>query len=366
MTQKVLIIGGRGRIGSSIAQDLSRHTNAEITVTGRKASSEGEFPYLPLDLTDKEVLRRAIAPQDLIIHCAGPFHYRNAEVLRICIEQGVNYTDVSDHRSFHQKAIAYKSQAEAAGVTAILHTGVFPGISNSMVRQGIEQLDRAEKIHLSYVVGGSGGAGLTVMRTTFLGLKRPFKAWIDGKWQEVLPYSDRETVQFPSPYGKVGVYWFDMPETYTLPQIFPVQSVVTKFASSPDFYNHLTRLAAHRFPKVLLEHPTSIEFLSRTSLSMTKITNPFSGIGVAVRTEISGVKNDCPTRICLTFNHRNTTVATGYGTGSIAQLMLAGQLQKPGVWSVEEVVPTDLFTQAMESRGVAIAQQILRDETNGN
>jgi saccharopine dehydrogenase-like NADP-dependent oxidoreductase len=60
----------------------------------------------------------------------------------------------------------------------------------------------------------------TVMRTTFLGLQEPFEAWIDHQWQSVKPYSDRETVQFPEPYGKAGVYWFDMPEAFTLVDSF--------------------------------------------------------------------------------------------------------------------------------------------------
>ncbi|MCL6750784.1 saccharopine dehydrogenase NADP-binding domain-containing protein, partial [Nostoc sp. CCCryo 231-06] len=37
MTDSVLILGGRGRIGSSVAQDLATHTQAKITITGRSA-----------------------------------------------------------------------------------------------------------------------------------------------------------------------------------------------------------------------------------------------------------------------------------------------------------------------------------------
>lgn len=242
MTDQVLILGGRGRIGSSVAHDLATHTQAQITITGRDATSgkqvspqlEPQVQFLALDLADIEGLRNAIANSNLVIHCAGPFHYRDARVLRTCIEQGVNYLDVSDHPSFTLKALECCDDASAAGITAIINTGIFPGISNSMVLQGVEQFDEPEHIHLSYLVSGSGGAGVTVMRTTFLGLQRPFEAWINGQWQEVKPYSDRETVEFPPPYGRTGVYWFNMPETFTLPNAFPVKTVITKFGSVPD------------------------------------------------------------------------------------------------------------------------------------
>lgn len=356
MTKKVLILGGQGRIGHSIAEDIAAHTDAEIIVTGRQQKQElkSAWQFLALDLDDLEALKKAISTCNLVIHCAGPFHYRDGRVLKNCIESGVNYLDVSDRRSFYQKVVKYRSEAEQAGVTAILNTGVFPGISNSMVRQGIEQLDEAETIHLSYVVGGSGGAGVTVMRTTFLGLRHPFDAWIDRQWQEVLPYSKREIVEFPKPYGKMGVYWFDVPETYTFAESFKVKNVITKFGSFPDFYNHLTWITAHIFPSSWVESPKGIEFFSRVSYFMTSVTDKFSGVGVGMRVEITGKKGDRPVKYYSTMVRDNTAIAAGCGTGSIAQLMLAGKLHKPGIYPVEQVLPTDLFEEAMKSRQIKI------------
>ncbi|WP_427156949.1 saccharopine dehydrogenase family protein [Aliinostoc sp. HNIBRCY26] len=361
MTDRVLILGGRGRIGRSVAQDIATHTQAKITITGRSPGTVqgADFPLLVLDLAEVDKLREAIANSDIVVHCAGPFHYRDANVLKLCIEQGVNYVDVSDHRSFTKKALNYHQQAVDAGVTAIVNTGIFPGISNSMARQGIEQFHEPEKVHLSYLVAGSGGAGVTVMRTTFLGLQHSFEAWINGQWQLVKPYSEREVVTFPSPYKRSGVYWFDMPETFTIPQAFPkVKSVITKFGSVPDFYNHLTWIAAHVFPKSLMQRHSAIEFLSHVSHLMTDVTNVFSGIGVAVRAEVTGKINGKNAVYSSTLLHENTAVASGYGAGSIAQLLLSGQLKQPGVWPVEAALTTDLFTQTMASRNIKIEQQL--------
>ncbi|MBV8885907.1 MAG: saccharopine dehydrogenase NADP-binding domain-containing protein [Chroococcidiopsidaceae cyanobacterium CP_BM_RX_35] len=367
MTDQVLILGGRGRIGSSVAQDIATHTQARITITSRRPSAGlalskrlgPQVEFLTLDLADTAGLKAAIATSNLVIHCAGPFHYRDTSVLNICIDHGVNYLDVSDHRSFTRKALDCNSAAQAAGVTAIVNTGVFPGISNSMVRQGVEQLDQPQRIHLSYLVSGSGGAGVTVMRTTFLGLQQPFLALIDGQWQSVKPYSDRETVKFPPPYGPSSVYWFDMPEAFTLPDTFPVKTVITKFGSVPDFYNHLTWIAAHWFPKQLMQQRGSIEFLAHVSHFMTDVTNRFSGIGVAIRSEVTGEKSGRAASYCLTLVHENTALASGCGTGSIAQLLLDGKLKKPGVWPVEQALPTDLFEQTMQERGIKFQQEWL-------
>lgn len=364
MTQQVLILGGTGRIGSSVAADLIEHTPVTLQLAGRSESRGeqldtrfgGRAQFLSLDLADQEGLDRAIAGVDLVIHCAGPFHFRDGRVLKSCIQQGVNYLDVSDHPSFTRKALALRDAATRAGITAIVNTGIFPGISNSMVRRDVERLDKVERIHLSYVVGSSGGAGLTVMRTTFLGLQRPFQAWLEGQWQQVKPYSQRETITFPPPYGRTGVYWFDMPETFTLPETFSVQNVVTKFGSAPDFYNHLTWWVSHGWHPKLLRTPAVIEFLSRVSFGMTKVTDRLSGIGVAIRSEVTGFKNGEPAQSCSTLVHDNTAIAAGKGTGSLAELLLSGQLHKPGVWVVEQALPTELFEQTLRSRNLQIQQ----------
>ena len=379
MGNRVLILGGRGRIGSQVAADIASHTEAQITVTGRHPDDlstdtlAGRLTYQCLDLADQAALTAAIQAlgnqsnpsNNVVVHCAGPFHYRDTRVLDACIAAGVNYVDVSDHPSYTRKAIACKAAATAAGITAIVNTGIFPGISNSMVRRDVEQLDRADTIHLSYVVAGSGGAGLTVMRTTFLGLQHSFQAWIDGEWQTIQPYSEREPIDFPAPYGRTGVYWFDMPETFTLPQTFPVKTVVTKFGTVPDFYNALTRWVAHGWHPWLLRQKPVIEFLSHVSHFMTDVTDRFSGIGVAIRSEVTGEKDGRPTQVISTLVHPNTAIAAGCGTGSIVQLLLSGQLHRPGVWVVEQVLTTSDFETSLQQRGIPLEQQVLPAEQPG-
>ncbi|WAL60751.1 saccharopine dehydrogenase family protein [Thermocoleostomius sinensis] len=367
MIDRVLILGGRGRIGRSVAADLLAHTSANITITGRAASAKtpwqeqlgDQVEFLALNLSDQASLNQAVANANLVIHCAGPFRYRDDQVLRCCIDQGVNYIDVSDDRSFTRTVLKLREAAQAANVTAIVNSGVFPGISNSMVRQAVEQLDSVETIHLSYVVAGSGGAGVTVMRTTFLGLQHPFEVWLDDQWKQVKPYTGRELIDFPPPFGRTGVYWFDMPEAFTLTEAFSAQNVIVKFGSAPDFYNHLTALVANWFPAPLVRHPGFVEALSRVGHSMTAITDRFSGIGVAMQAEVSGEKDGQSARYQSILVHDSTAVAAGCGTGSLAELVLSGQVQKPGVWAVEEALPTHLFEQAMQSRGVTIQQHWL-------
>lgn len=355
MTQKVLILGGQGRIGASVAADILAHTQAVVTITGRqqRAVLPQRCVFLALDLANRVAVVEAIARHSLVIHCAGPFSYRDTHVLETCIAQGVDYLDVADNPRYVRAALQLRAVAQENDVTAIVSTGVFPGISNSLVRQGMEQLEAAEAIHLSYVVAGSGGAGVTVMRTTFLELQHPFPAWIEGDWQTIQPYSQRQTVTFPAPYHDCGVYWFNTVEAMTLVDSFSVRTVTTKFGSVPDIYNHLTWMMAHLLPKSWLRRPDTVEFLANASYRMTEFSDRLSGIGIAIRADIDGTQQGMPMRHTTTFVHPDTAAAAGMGTGSIAQCLLSGELHCPGVWPVEIGFPTALFQRTCQQRGLA-------------
>ncbi len=363
MVQQVLIMGGSGRIGRSVAADLLRHTDVAMTLTGRR--SQAMFPlssrqcYRRLALDDQAGIRAAIAEYDLVIHCAGPFRTRDLSVLAQCIEQRTPYIDVADSPDYVSEALALGENAKAAGVTCIVSTGVFPGISNSMVRQGIECLDQAEQVHLSYLVAGSGGAGVTVMRTTFIELQTPFQARVNGEQVWIQPYCDREVLPFPKPYNKgAGVYWFNTVEALTLARSFPqLKSVITKFGSLPDIYNRLTGLMT-LLPAGWLKHPAMVEFLSQVSYAMTQVSDRFSGTGIAMRLAIQGQHQGDAATYLATVTHPDTAAAAGYGTGSVAQLILTQQLLKPGVWPVEQALPTELFEKTLAERGLHIHQTI--------
>ena len=133
---KVLIIGGGGRIGRSVAADVLRYTAAEVTVTGRAAVAAFELGrrqyYEPLNLeplnsVSEMAVERAIAQHDLVIHCAGPFRSRNHHVLQSCIAQKTPYIDVADSPDYVNQALSYRAAAQAAGVTAVISTGIFSG-----------------------------------------------------------------------------------------------------------------------------------------------------------------------------------------------------------------------------------------------
>jgi hypothetical protein len=131
--------------------------------------------------------------------------------------------------------------------------------------------------------------------------------------------------------------------------------VVTKFGSVPDFYNRLTSLMT-ALPEGWLQHPWVIESLANVSYGMTQLTDRWSGTGIAIRLAITGSLTPGPATYLATATYPDTAEAVGFGTGSVAQLLLAGEIDQPGVWPVEQALSTAQFRAAMTTRGFEIQQ----------
>lgn len=197
----IVIIGGTGRVGSSTAVSLlSAVPKASISLASRSPESFDHITSLRPELRsttrvaanvdDPSSVLSAIKGADLVIHTAGPFQRRTkCNVLEACIASGVPYLDVCDDTAYSQLAKSLHGRAQAAGVPAITTAGIYPGVSNVMAAHMISlarkeydsefnyvadssssspEAPRPQRVLYSYYTAGSGGAGPTILNTSFL------------------------------------------------------------------------------------------------------------------------------------------------------------------------------------------------------
>ena len=91
--------------------------------------------------------------------------------------------------------------------------------------------------------------------------------------------------------------------------------------------------------------------MSQVSYKMTEVTDKYSGTGVVIQAKVIGKNSGKKEDFCSSIIYKDTATVTGIGTGGIAELILSRKLNKPGVWSVENTVSTELFEKVMQSRG---------------
>uniref|UniRef100_A0A1D2A6X0 Saccharopine dehydrogenase NADP binding domain-containing protein n=1 Tax=Auxenochlorella protothecoides TaxID=3075 RepID=A0A1D2A6X0_AUXPR len=265
-SKHVLILGGTGRVGSSTAASLLRtHPDIRISLGSRGMESHGaavlrrpelrDCPWIGCDARDAHSLDKALSSSgvDLVVHAAGPFQGDAAcSPLEAAIRHGVPYMDVCDDATYAQRAKRLEPAARAAGVPALSTAGIFPGLSNVMAADMVTRHagGRAPaRVLYSYYTAGTGGAGPTILETTFLLAGQDVVVYRDGKQLTVPAISNRRPVDFGTTIGTKSVYLYNLPETHTGRAVFQAPSISARFGIDPGVFNVAMILVARLLPK---------------------------------------------------------------------------------------------------------------------
>lgn len=319
--KNIVIIGGTGRVGASTAAALAKALpNCSITLASRTKSSFddaissrpelGTVSYVPVDVHDSRSLMKALSGGiDIVIHTAGPFQRRaECSVLEAAIAAGVPYLDVCDDTEYSKTAKSLHSKAIAAGVPAITCAGIYPGISNVMAAhmislarkeytQDFEYIEtppadapQPRRILYSYFTAGSGGAGPTILKTTFLLAGEEVVAYKDGKAIRLPPVSNRRVVDFGPGVGRRSVWLYSLPEVASGHSVLGVPSISARFGTEPDFWNWAMWLLARVVPRNILANPKAIDVLAKITDPLVRAVDVVVGEKVAmlVEVELSG------------------------------------------------------------------------------
>ncbi len=326
-----------------MAASLLKHTTeVEVLVAGRRRVVGEAFArslgararFVPADLQDRASLLSAMAGADLVINTAGPFQMAEPRVLDAAIEAGVHYADVADDIGFSKRAKQRHAQALEKGIAAITTGGVFPGLSNVMAGEMIERGGGAKRVDFRYHVAGTGGAGPTVMSTTFLICSEPAIEYVNSKAVLRRAFSSRKIGHFLSPVGDKACYFFELPEVTSIFETYQVPNVAARFGTSPDFWNLATSATALLAPRGFLRDTAKVSGYVKLITPMLKKIDQIVGADLAMQIAVSG--NDGKTR-SMSYRHADTVVATGLGVAMQALEVLEGRV-RPGVWWPEQAI----------------------------
>jgi len=263
----VLVLGGTGRVGGSTATALSKlRPDLSVLVGGRNrekgesfASKLGErSEFVQVDTRDARMLEEALQGVDLVVHTAGPFQRaEECTVLQAAISTKTAYIDVCDDTDYSWRAKGFHEQAKSAGVPAITTAGIYPGVSNVMAAELVnaarsENDGEPERLRFFYYTAGSGGAGPTILTTSFLLLGEDVIAYNKGKEIKLKPYSGALNIDFGKGVRKKNVYLLNLPEVRSAFKILGVPTVSARFGTSPFFWNWGMQAFANFLPVVCL------------------------------------------------------------------------------------------------------------------
>ncbi|TYH62774.1 hypothetical protein ES332_D07G143000v1 [Gossypium tomentosum] len=363
---RVLVLGGTGRVGGSTATALSKLCpDLRIVVGGRNrekgaamvATLGKNSEFAEVNINNKDSLEAALSDVDLVVHAAGPFQQsQKCTVLEAAIETQTAYLDVCDDTNYAFRAKSFKDRAVDANISAITTGGIYPGVSNENIDGFDMTVTAAELVHaarsesktepdrlrFSYYTAGSGGAGPTILATSFLLLGEEVVAYNKGQKIKLKPFTGMLNVDFGKGIGKRDVYLLNLPEVRSAHEVLEVPTVSARFGTAPFFWNWGMEAMTNLLPAEFLRDRSKVQQLVEWFDPLVRAVDGIAGERVSMRVDLECTNGRSTLAL---FSHRRLSVAVGNATAASAVAILEGSTQ-PGVWFPEE--PEGIAVEARE------------------
>jgi saccharopine dehydrogenase-like NADP-dependent oxidoreductase len=364
--KKVLVVGGSGRVGGSVATQLVKR-GAIVTVGGTQIQNFeksrqrwqtlfeenykeiGDIDFVAINRESAVSVSKALESRDfdLVVHTAGPFQGKIKTpngVIEGSILNGIPYVDVCDD---YCTALAAKTKftdkAKIKKVPCIISTGCWPGVSSLMASLLIRKVLETDKtlipedltVDFSFFTAGSGGAGATLLVATFLILAEEALTIRNGRRTPVGAMKEYSTVDFGKIVGPKPVAHLNLLETASIHETFGVGNVQALFGTSPGFWNTLLGLMA-QLPSSLLANEEIMTKLAIFSLPIVRVVDFFAGATNAMRCDVTTSKNPSLKATAL-YAHENLEPCVGECVVAFCAAVIAGKVE-PGVHFPEEAI----------------------------
>ncbi|HEX8904479.1 MAG TPA: NAD-dependent epimerase/dehydratase family protein, partial [Longimicrobiaceae bacterium] len=123
---RVVVLGGTGFFGGAAVAAL-RDAGVSVTTAARRNAD------LLVDVCDRDSLRRALRPGDVVLDAAGPFQARNAALVETAIEMKFDVADLADASAYVGRELPLADRAVAAGVRILPACSTASAVSSAMI-----------------------------------------------------------------------------------------------------------------------------------------------------------------------------------------------------------------------------------------
>jgi len=223
---KILIVGV-GAQGSVIATEILKTPEvSEVRLSdknldkakrlAKRLKSEKVSTYR-VDANNVDDIMRAASEVNLIVNTTTWNARFNLNIMEAALKSGAHYQDLA---SYPPQQLQLSERWKEAELTALIDTGVSPGVTNVLVAQGADTFDRVEEIRVRLWAAVESGKPVSLWspETAWGDMAEEPIVYEDGEYKKVPPFSGEEVYTFPDPIGSQTVYWHSHEEPETLPR----------------------------------------------------------------------------------------------------------------------------------------------------
>lgn len=201
-----------------------------------------------------------------------------------------------------------------------------------LARTSKETPSEPERLRFSYFTAGSGGAGPTILATSFLLLGEEVIAYRKGEEIRAKPYSGVLDIDFGKGVGKRSVYLLNLPEVGSTHEVLGVPTVSARFGTAPFFWNWAMSAVVNLAPAEFLKDRNKVQKLVELSDPVVRAIDRFTGELMSMRVDLECM--DGRKAVGL-YSHKKLSICVGVAISAFVRAVLEGSTQ-PGVWFPEE------------------------------
>lgn len=365
----ILILGGYGATGRSLARHLLGQTDARLKIAGRHIEAARRFTSelnqgfpgergqaVRVDAADNLSLRAALEGVDFLIN-AAPTTALTENVVHSALEAGVDYLDIQIGAEKLAVLKSHAAEIEKAGLCFITEAGYHPGLPAAMVRLAGMEFDQ---MHSAVTAGYLNIGPAAQYSETVDELMEEFKhyrmeVFRDGEWVKPGSWEMRE-VDFGELAGtrKCSSMFFE--ELRPIPGMFPDLKETGFYISGSHWFTDWII-----FPLAMV----GLKIAPRRGMrpmgrlvwwGMTKVPKP--PYIVILKVEADGIKNGHPQKVEITIRHADGYELTAIPVVALLKQVLDGSVRKPGLWMMGHLADPQRLFKDMELMGAEVDKRI--------
>ncbi len=405
---KICVIGA-GAQGSVIAKILAEDPeidkvvladiNTQLLQRVAKKIDNSKLSTERVDAGNRDDLAKVIKGASVAVNATLTDY--NLPIFNSALKHGANYIDFAEDWPLRERFLQQLENSDKwkkAGLTAVKHQGITPGVTNVLTRYAADHLDKVEEIHIKsswwwpseeekMVPTWSPGWSVEIALLEWTADPIVYE---NREYKTYPPFSGFENHTFPEPMGSQTVCWVEHEEIVTLPHFIGKGVKYVDIKMSPDIIaGILINLGfASREPievKGAKVKPLDV-LLKLTKPAIEKIeemgktfeTHKLSGeevfscLAVQVIGEKAGKKVE-------EYVYLNTSISDmrewmrRYGTtngfvpipaAATAKMLAKGEIEAMGVIAPECLEPQP-FMHKLSEMGIGTFQRVTKKQVNG-